>query len=217
MKRHVVGHADDLDLDSRLRVPAHSPRCRGHAAAARRPGIGQAIGDLLDGEGTHSLSSIARTLGISHPHVKVAGPNERTRRATRSTAGRNDAAWLPPMLSGFHPAKYPASAGRRIVRVITSGSSTTALGSRSAPSTSATAGPAGRPHSKLLTACCGASSRWSERPVARPDAPEVSGVGAADRNHPRADVRRDRLASRGGRPVARSSSRWACSSSHRSS
>lgn len=63
--------SEDLDLDSRLAFL----RTRRDAAAMQLRHadleIGQTIGDLLDG-GTHSLSSIARMLGISHAHVKTS-------------------------------------------------------------------------------------------------------------------------------------------------
>lgn len=113
---------DDLDLDSRLAFL----RTRRDAAAMQLRHadleIGQTIGELLDCESAHSLSSIARMLGISHTHVKTLA--RRAQAASDTVDGRTDRrGWLPPMLSGFHAAKYLASTGRRVHRVIASFSS----------------------------------------------------------------------------------------------
>lgn len=81
--------------------------------------IGQTILTMLGGDGGYSLSSIARMLGVSHTHVRTLA--DRAQAAT-DLAGHAIAAggWLPPMLNGFHAAKYLTSTGRRVVRVIAS-------------------------------------------------------------------------------------------------
>lgn len=83
--------------------------------------IGTTIGKLLWSEGPHTLSSIARELGVSHTHVKTlarraqsANPDDRP----EEVSSQQD--WLPPILDGFHAAKYLEETKRHVVRVIAS-------------------------------------------------------------------------------------------------
>lgn len=83
--------------------------------------IGTTIGKLLESEGPHTCSSIARELGLSHTHVKTLA--RRAHDASHEHDQPNtlrESDWLPPILDGFHAAKYLKETQRHVVRVIAS-------------------------------------------------------------------------------------------------